>query len=81
MKINFKLIIYISLITFSISFKCGFDQKKKPKPQIHPKENTHPNPKYRNLAAHSIRIYVDYEVLDNQVTDATALSNLKASMD
>ena len=81
MKINFKLIIYISLITFSISFKCGFDQKKKPKPQIHPKENTHPNPKYRNLAAHTINIYVDYEVLDSQVTDATNLNNLKGAMD
>ena len=56
-------------------------KKKKPKPQIHPKENTHPNPKYRNLAAHTINIYVDYEVLDSQVTDATNLNNLKGAMD
>ena len=76
MKINFKYLICISLIAFSISFKCGFDQKKKPKPQIHPKENTHRNPNYRNLDASSIRIYVDYEVLEKSI-ESSVLDKFK----
>ncbi len=73
---NFKYLICISLIAFSISFKCGFDQKKKPKPQIHPKENTHRNPNYRNLDASSIRIYVDYEVLEKSI-ESSVLDKFK----
>ena len=76
MKMNFKYLICISLIAFSISFKCGFDQKKKPKPQIHPKENTHRNPNYRNLDASSIRIYVDYEVLEKSI-ESSVLDKFK----
>ena len=79
MKMNFKYLICISLIAFSISFKCGFDQKKKPKPQIHPKENTHPNTKYRNLEEHEININVDYEVLTKQITDSSVLENFKGA--
>ena len=70
MKRNLKYLICILLITFIISFKCGFDQKKKPKPKIHPIEQTHPNTKYRNLESRQIRIKVDYEVIQNKVSSA-----------
>ena len=70
MKRNLKYLICILLITFIISFKCGFDQKKKPKPKIHPIEQTHPNTKYRNLESRQITIKVDYEVIQNKVSSA-----------
>ena len=80
MKRNLKYLICILLITFIISFKCGFDQKKKPKPKIHPIEQTHPNTKYRNLATHQISIEVDYEVIQNKVSSDN-LNKIKAAFE
>jgi len=66
------------LINISKSFKCGFNEIKKPKPIKMEADNIKPNPNRRRLSS-GLKIYIDYEVLETQVSDQ--LSSFKASFD
>ena len=61
---NFFLLL--SIINYSLSFKCGYNQLKKKEFKIID-ETSNPNLKTRKLSSsHKMNIYIDYEILQHQ---------------
>ena len=61
---NFFLLL--SIINYSLSFKCGYNQLKKKELKIID-ETSNPNLKTRKLSSsHKMNIYIDYEILQHQ---------------
>lgn len=65
-KILIFLIIILIQILITQSFKCGLSKKKKVKIQQIPSSLFSEN-KTRNLDSSPIKIYVDYEIIEDQL--------------
>ena len=80
----YHLLILINILYTSFSFKCGHNIIKKPEIKMVNQTNEENN-KLRGLSSHSIIIYIDYEILQSQVSNkeinSSYYSNLKNALD
>ena len=68
MELILKFIFLISLFSITTTFKCGFNTIKRPPiGKISPDNSL--NSKLRNTESSEIRIEVDYEILEKQISD------------
>ena len=77
MELILKFIFLISLFSITTTFKCGFNTIKRPPiGKISPDNSL--NSKLRNTESSEIRIEVDYEILEKQISDPL-LAGIKKS--
>ena len=71
----FSLFIFFSIFFVSLSFKCGYNEIKKPELKII-NETENIDSKRRKLSStHNIDIYIDYEILKSQVSSREITSS------
>ena len=71
----FSLFIFFSIFFVSLSFKCGYNEIKKPELKII-NETENIDSKRRKLSStHNIDIYIDYEILISQVSSGEITSS------
>ena len=71
----FSLFIFFSIFFVSLSFKCGYNEIKKPEIKII-NETENIDSKRRKLSStHNIDIYIDYEILKSQVSSREITSS------
>ena len=79
-----NLLLLINFFYTIYSFKCGHNIIKKPEIKMVNQTNEENN-KLRGLSPHSIKIYIDYEILQSQVSNnqisKSYYSNLKNALD
>ncbi len=80
----YHLLLLINIFYTIYSFKCGHNIIKKPAIKMVNQTNEENN-KLRGLSPHSIIIYIDYEILQSQVSNANIsqsyYSNLVSALD